>query len=239
MLPRGALDHDLVLLTVALGAAGPADLRGLDAAEARRARSFRRPDDRHGYVAAHTLKRLALGAATGEAPHALQFLADEFDKPHLLSRARLGFSLSHAPGMVAVALSRAGAVGVDVEAVANGAHHAEVAPLALHDDEAARVRGAADPAREFLRLWTAKEAAIKAEGRGTSRPMLEVRIGDGRARSPDAAWRVWLHEPSPRHVLALAWRDGATPQAPHCLALTEETLWRWAALAPAPVPALA
>jgi 4'-phosphopantetheinyl transferase len=70
---------------------------------------------------------------------------------------------------VAVAVSNAGAVGVDVQQVTDDAV-GELSPLVLAESEAGPVVGA----RDFFTYWTRKEALVKATGDGVGVPLGEV-----------------------------------------------------------------
>jgi 4'-phosphopantetheinyl transferase len=122
-------------------------------------------------------------------------------------------SLSYGPGVLAVAASLAGPVGIDIEAAATG----EVLRLAdrwFDAGEASwlRSRPAADQPAAFLLLWTAKEALGKALGIGLRGAGLQRRVPlppvtDGSFQPlPD---RLWLAHPPVRAPLVLAVATGA------------------------------
>ncbi|MDQ2755955.1 MAG: 4'-phosphopantetheinyl transferase superfamily protein [Actinomycetota bacterium] len=81
----------------------------------------------------------------------------------------LHLSLSRAPGLVAVAVTEAGPVGVDLEEVARTAF-AGFAAVALHPDERAGTSA------ERGCVWTRKEAFLKAVGTGVNLDPREVRM---------------------------------------------------------------
>ncbi|MEU3734952.1 4'-phosphopantetheinyl transferase superfamily protein [Streptomyces sp. NPDC033538] len=93
----------------------------------------------------------------------------------------LRVSVAHARGALAVALTAAGPVGVDVEVV-RGLRADALARAWLHDAEAAWIGELpeADRSAAFLWLWTQKEAVGKALGLG-------LRAGGMSRRVPVAA----------------------------------------------------
>jgi 4'-phosphopantetheinyl transferase len=80
-------------------------------------------------------------------------------------------SVSHSGDVVAVALTRSGPVGVDVEAV-RPIDYAAIAESVCTPAEWRHVRDEAD----FYTFWTRKEAVLKATGEGLSRPMTDVHV---------------------------------------------------------------
>lgn len=122
-------------------------------------------------------------------------------------------SLSYGPGVLAVAASRAGPVGIDVE----GPIRPEALRLAgrwFDPDEAAWLRDQPAGGRPvaFLLLWTAKEALGKALGTGLRGGGLRRRLPlppvlDGSFQAlPDG---LWLAHPAVRPPLVLAIATGA------------------------------
>jgi 4'-phosphopantetheinyl transferase len=81
----------------------------------------------------------------------------------------LHVSISHSGATVAVAVSNAGEVGVDVQRVEDGSVQ-ELSPLVLAEAEAGHVA----VARDFFTYWTRKEALVKATGDGVTVPLGEV-----------------------------------------------------------------
>ena len=150
---------------------------------------------RRRYVAGRALLRTLLGARLAQAPAAISLTAQPHGKPRLSGAGRgVGFNLSHSGDLVAVAVSDGAAVGVDVERIAQR----DVARLAgrwFTPSEAAAVRAQRGMAALVLfhRIWTAKEAWLKARGVGLRRRpgSFEVRI-----QGANVALRDPQHAPS-------------------------------------------
>lgn len=144
----------------------------LDEDERKRAARFVFPRHRVQFIAAHALLRAALGRLCARPPAALRFVADAHGKPSAWlenAPAALSFNLSHTEGMVGLAAAGGAgwAVGFDLEPLARRVDLA-VADRFFSPDEVAWLGGLAEGARAegFLRLWTLKEAFIKATGKG-------------------------------------------------------------------------
>ncbi len=126
--------------------------------------------DRIGYLLAHGLTRLALAQAGGCRPADLRFGKQSYGRPYVTEpheAASLYFNLSHTKGLVGVAVST-GPVGLDVECLDR-----EINPIEIAEDilTAVEVRSllALNPVemrQRFFRLWTLKEAYLKATGAG-------------------------------------------------------------------------
>ena len=126
-----------------------------DAGERDRAAAFVTGADRRRFVAAHWLKRRVLGHVTGRDPAGLAFGRGANGKPVLPDGP--AFNISHGGDWVAVAIGLTGPVGVDVEIGRDEGFWQDVRPV---------VTGPGDGAFDPLRLWTAKEAALKCRGTG-------------------------------------------------------------------------
>ncbi|MFF4214810.1 4'-phosphopantetheinyl transferase family protein [Streptomyces nondiastaticus] len=102
-------------------------------------------------------------------------------KPRLAHDPGLYVSYSHSGGVVVLAVCAGGPVGVDVERVVPRPHLRELAEECLAPSESASWRGTAPgrEADEFARLWTRKEAVLKAWGRGFPGSLAEVVTGPG------------------------------------------------------------
>ena len=93
-------------------------------------------------------------------PH---FLIGEHGKPALLEYPDIHFNMSHCKAGIAVAVDSA-PVGIDIECIGRG--NDSLARHVLSDEEYAQMQQAPDPAVEFTRFWTRKEALVKLTGRG-------------------------------------------------------------------------
>jgi 4'-phosphopantetheinyl transferase len=124
-----------------------------------------------------------------------------------LTGTGLYVSISHSGGMVAVAVSRAGEVGVDVQQVEDKPVK-ELSPLVLAGSEAEQIT----VARDFFTYWTRKEALVKATGDGVTVPLWEVVVTPpgtpprllGYPRRPGLAAQLRDLRPDPGYVGALA-----------------------------------
>jgi 4'-phosphopantetheinyl transferase len=92
---------------------------------------------------------------------------DDHGRPRVAGPAHppVWVSLSRAGGLVAVVATARGPVGIDIESLERVAA-AGFDDVAFSAEERESVRVSADPMLRRARLWTAKEAVLKARGTG-------------------------------------------------------------------------
>ena len=164
----------------------------LDPDERSRAARFVREIDRARFVARRAATRRIIGAAADLAPGELRWRREPDGRPVLDGRP-LSFSVSHSGDLLVVALAVAGPVGVDAERMRELPNLDGLARVALSPSEwlAWQTVPRAQRAVAFLRHWTAKEAFLKALGRGLAEDPARVTaigstvsIDDGRPAWP-------------------------------------------------------
>lgn len=147
----------------------------LSADERARAARFAFERDRRCYVATRGALRLLIARQLEADASRLEFAYDEYGKPSLSGvwRAVLDFNVSHSGDAAVVALSRAGAVGVDVEQVRPIDDRDAIAARTFAPREAAALMSLGETVRDraFFTCWTRKEAFVKATGEGLSYPL--------------------------------------------------------------------
>jgi 4'-phosphopantetheinyl transferase len=203
----------------------------LDKTEQARAERFRFAEDREIYVAAHALMRTLLSRFCPLPPSAWRFIAAPTGKPEIhpdMGVARIRFSLSHTRGLVACAAGRDDDIGVDVEGCERTANVLELAGHFFAPEETALVLNLHPEQRlnAFLRIWTLKEAYIKAIGQGLACPLdafsfnldpIAIRFGGDRLADTPDRWQFDQFPVAPRHVIALARRRAMATVLPQGL----------------------
>lgn len=131
---------------------------------------------------------------------------------------RIGFSASHAGDWLLVAAARGLQPGVDIERIGPRPNALAIARRYFTDQEAGWLATLQGAERElaFYRLWVAREAVLKAIGRGLAFGLDRLRI-DPDPRAPSLRWLDgddagawvlhWLDVPE-GYLGALAWRGG-------------------------------
>lgn len=223
----GALDADVRARLLAT----------LSGDERERYARFRAGPGRDGFLAAHAVLRAELSRRASVAPQGLRLEARADGKPELVEprlTPRLDFNLTHAHGVVALAMARDADVGIDVEDVARRVGIEPLEARVLSESERRALAGldAVARRRRFFECWTLREAYAKATGIGMAQTLgvvefaitssgIDLRLtaaSDAPARARQAphtgadapgAWSFHLCDIAPRFVLAVAARAPA------------------------------
>lgn len=214
-----------------------AQSRLLDADERERAARYHFDSDRLIYSAAHVLLRQALSRHVAIAPADWVFRRAAQGRPeidHECCHGAVGwrFNLSHTRDLVCCALASDAAVGVDAQqhGAIDGLHEVarrffsapEAAALAALGADAAYPDTARDKTlAHFYRIWTLKEAFVKATGLGLGLGLGRFSFSFDQA-SP-ARIGVQLDEALERDWPAARWRCLALTLGGHSLALAVPT----------------
>ena len=174
------------------------------------------------YRPAHgrTPLRAVLAAYLGIAPEQVTLTDGEHGRPALGAGhdPSLGFNWSHSGGQALIAIGRHIAPGIDLECLRPRTRALAIAERYFSTDEATALAAlpAAQRSAAFLELWTAKEAVLKALGRGLAFGLDRLSIASAvdrlqlqRLEGDDAgAWQLQRLDIDSSLVAALAWRGG-------------------------------
>lgn len=143
----------------------------LSADERARAQRFRLARDQRRFIASRGALRSILASYLNCDPSGIQFCYGKHGKPLLSSvegGANLHFNLSHSADLALIALRQSGEVGVDIELVRDDFACGLIAKRFFCDTEVAWLEGVmpAERHKSFFRIWTRKEAFLKANGEG-------------------------------------------------------------------------
>lgn len=183
--------------------------------EIERAGRFRFEQDRAHYLAAHTaLHRLLRGYLGRDL---LNFHYGTEGKPSI-PRSELRFNLSHSGEWALAAFTFAKEVGVDVERIREGVNRDGIARRFFSPSEISALEGLPEDQRDdaFFRIWTRKEAYVKARGGGLSIPLdsFDVSLKEDYAailRAPDLErWSIFSLDVEPGYCAAAVAERGIT-----------------------------
>lgn len=115
------------------------------------------------------------------APHKIEFSKNAYGKPSLKTDYNyppIHFNISHSGDILILAFSMNASIGIDVEIVRNISELNGVINMACTDFEQETIKNLkrSEQNNHFLKLWTSKEAFIKAIGLGLSFPLKNLEI---------------------------------------------------------------
>lgn len=107
----------------------------------------------------------------------------------------IDFNISHSGGCIACAFNTTGKIGIDIE---------EVRPVGIqdfqslfHEDEWSDITTSDNTSHTFFHYWTAKEAIVKAEGKGLNIPLKKILVKNEESVLDDVTWyyqNISLHD---------------------------------------------
>lgn len=144
--------------------------------ELQRANRFRVEKAKTRFIAARSALRVLLGEATYTDPRDIAFVFGDNGKPRLAAGGPL-FNASDSGDVVAIGLASE-ELGVDIEVKRPMARRLRLARriCTTREFEQFETLPAAEREIELLRLWTCKEAALKAVGTGLSGGLRNVEV---------------------------------------------------------------
>lgn len=201
-----------------------ADMRALLSDEERfRETKFHFADDRKRYCVTRAMVRTVLSRYAMVTCTNWEFSTNSYGRPEIASSlqqhqgvAGLSFNISHTHGLIALAVSRHRALGIDVENLRTHEMSIDIAEKFFSPTEIADLRSLPYEERQtrFLEYWTFKEAYIKARGMGLSLPLdrfsfqcpheravqiiIDPVLGDD-----ENGWSFWQYQPRTKYLLAI------------------------------------
>jgi 4'-phosphopantetheinyl transferase len=185
----------------------------LTADEQTRAARYLFDEHRRRYTIARGLLRLLLSRYTGVAAADLRFTYSVTGKPSLANHPPLEFNLSHSQEIAIYALSER-AVGVDVEYLRPVDHLDQLSKRYFSARETELLYTCSGNAQisMFFRLWTAKEAYLKATGEGLSQLyQAHLCLPTPGQLQFEQGWQLLEFNPTPQYQGSLAYAGAPQP----------------------------
>lgn len=136
--------------------------------ELERSQRFYFEEDRESFVIYHACSRLILSEYLGV--YAKQIVIDTKPKGKpFLSSKEVYFNLSHSKDQAVFAVTKNTDIGIDIEFIKKTHDFLQIAERFFHQEEYKKLLSIDDPEEQrynFYRLWTKKEALLKATGDG-------------------------------------------------------------------------
>jgi 4'-phosphopantetheinyl transferase len=150
----------------------------LSSSEKDRANRFYRAQDRALFVLTRAALRRLLGEVTGVLPQDIAFAEGRYGKPYLASGAGPHFNVSHSGSFALIGLSPIRPVGVDIEVMREAGGELELAQAFFSDKEYRALEALDQEAllSSFYKIWTCKEALLKACGKGIAETLKDFSV---------------------------------------------------------------
>jgi phosphopantetheinyl transferase len=174
--------------------------------ETKRALCFKRTCDARRYVLRHGLLRAVLARYSHETPQEIRFVRKKNGKPDLDPEGKgpgIRFSLSGTDEMVSLGITRGTDIGLDIARVQPRDSFPTIAHYLFTQKERDWIAQGARDQRvlRFIRIWSLKEALLKATGSGV-RMMQEADVSgimadtylNGRYPFPVGSRDLCIHE---------------------------------------------
>ncbi|WEN15519.1 4'-phosphopantetheinyl transferase superfamily protein [Rhodanobacter sp. AS-Z3] len=162
-----------------------------------------------------------LASYLGSSEERVELTNGEHGRPALAANhdQSLGFNWSHSGNQALIAVARRLSPGIDLERVRPRPRALALAQRFFSPHEAASLAALTESEQTmaFLELWTAKEAVVKALGRGIAFGLDRFSVTRGEAGQLEldylldddaSAWQLQQLALGPELVAALAWRGG-------------------------------
>ena len=209
------------------------DVGLLSAEESERASRFHFRRDKTRFVNRRCFLRRCLGHYLECDPGSIEFVCETRGKPRLsrsFAKSELHFNLSHSAGLALLALTKNRSIGVDVEKIRPWNDLEQLVSQCFSPRETIAFRNLpqSEASKAFSRLWTRKEAWLKATGEGITESLRQIEVSFCPGELPrlldikgnPAEAKEWsLHDlsPAPGFTAAVAVRSQNARL--HC--------WRW------------
>jgi 4'-phosphopantetheinyl transferase len=165
--------------------------------ELERAGKLKIQRDREHFILCHSQLRLILSKYCDCLPGELSFRYNSCKKP-LISNTESGelkFNMSHSDDLMLVGLCKRNEIGIDIEKVREVDELENIANENFSAQEIKYLMDSSDKINTFFKIWTRKEAFIKAIGKGIHFPLKSFCVEIKSMGSPEHL--VILHH-SPR-----------------------------------------
>ncbi|HMK48282.1 MAG TPA: 4'-phosphopantetheinyl transferase superfamily protein [Methanocella sp.] len=190
-----------------------ADLRRvLSRDEILRAEGYRFERDRIQFTFGRAVARIILARYLSADPATIHISYGRHGKPELRDKSAAGtplfFNISRKRDHIVVAVARNRSVGVDIEYIDDQVSVSAIANTYFQLEESAYLQKlpTAERLREFYRIWTRKEAILKALGTGLEYPLDSFSALQDTVVM-EATWRIVNFETAPGYIGAVAIND--------------------------------
>jgi len=150
----------------------------LNNTEQDRAERYHFKKDKNRFVICRALLKLLISDETNLNVSEINFRKGKHHKPFLPQNPALHFNVSHSEDYAIMAIGNC-ELGVDVEFVNQQFQYKDIIPTVCTEDEKNWIHKASDALQTFYKIWTRKEALVKAMGIGINDDFKTMPVTDG------------------------------------------------------------
>ena len=150
----------------------------LNTSEIERAQRYYHQKDSNRFIVCRGLLKLILAKECGVDISRIELSKHSNKKPFLALYPELHFNVSHAENYAIIALGKE-ELGVDVEYLSKDFNYSEILSTVFNESEINVILTAKNKNKTFYKLWTRKEAIVKATGKGIDDNLININVLDG------------------------------------------------------------
>lgn len=179
----------------------------LDLQETEKTQRYHQEKDRQSRIISRAVLRILLGRYLATGPKEIRFQLN-YNKKLLLqniSAKNLHFNVSHSGDWILIAVS-INPIGVDAEQINASFTYQNLLDFSFSLEEKNYIQSAANSHQSFYKLWTRKEALLKATGKGLIDDLISVPSLDGIHQNPEhitgsaESWQITSFEIDENHL---------------------------------------
>ena len=148
--------------------------------ESRKQNSFTFEKDQTRYLISHIALRFILSKYLNTSPKLIEYQFNSSGKPSIVCCSGVHFNLSHSGKLACIGISST-EIGIDIEYVTKNFNHLEIANDYFSQEELNLINSQRDNANRskmFFKIWTIKEALLKATGTGLTADLPTINLKD-------------------------------------------------------------
>ncbi|RCW92498.1 4'-phosphopantetheinyl transferase family protein [Winogradskyella arenosi] len=150
----------------------------LNITEQDRAERYHFKKDKNRFVICRALLKLLISDETNLNVSEINLKKGKYHKPYLPQNPALHFNVSHSEDYAIMAIGNC-ELGVDVEFVNEQFQYKDIIPAVCTEDEMDWIKKTSDSLETFYKIWTRKEALVKAMGTGINDDFKDMSVTDG------------------------------------------------------------
>ena len=179
----------------------------LEAEEMKKMQRYQQEKDRKTRIISRAVLRILLGRYLSVNPTDIRFNSTQNQKPVLqnLNPQNLNFNVSHSGDWILIALAL-NPIGIDLEQIDTSFTDQNLLDFSFSSSEKNYIQAAVSPSKNLYKLWTRKEALLKATGKGLIDDLIQIPSLDGIHQSPCSligskeSWQITSFNIDENHV---------------------------------------